>query len=182
MIARALQYGPYPHILEDLVNKLKYRPGWTFTLEDKERDPADTHGAAAGGLTFIVLTGTRTRHQPGITEYQGTWDAYHEKVERPVYHYFPVPAATYNANSWRRWLFDCLLKVETHECMEHFQIRTENGTVRPYAPTHGPGDDPYSVHEYTTDERRRTSFRGEVKETGDEAAHRIAVLLTPGAD
>ena len=32
MIARALQYGPYPHILEDLVNKLKYRPGWTFTL------------------------------------------------------------------------------------------------------------------------------------------------------
>lgn len=179
MIARALQYGPYPHILEDLVNKLKYRPGWAFALEDKERDPADTHGAAAGGLTFVVLTGSYgERSQGGVREYEGTMDAYHEHATRPVYHYFSVPAATYNENSWRRWLFDCLLKVETHECMEHFQISGE----RPYAPTHGPGDDPYSVHEYTNDERRRTSFRGEVKETRDEAAHRIAVLLTPGAD
>ena len=188
-----LQYGPYPDELEALVYQLKYRPGWSFDLKPLERDPAGTHGAAAGGLTFVILTGTWTRHQPGITEYQGTWDAYHEKVERPVYHYFVVPAATYNRASWQRWLLDCLLKVETHECMEHFQIDGE----RPYAPTHGPGDDPYTIHEYSNDERRRTSFRGTVKEQSsapepsrgwcgkslaDRKAHDIAVALTPGAD
>jgi hypothetical protein len=176
MMNNELQYGPYPYELEALVNSLTYRPGWSFDLKIMERDPADTHGQAAGGLTFVVHTGHATGSHSA--HYEGTMDAYHEGAARPIYHYFPVPAATYNEASWRRWLFDCLLKVETHECMEHFQINDQ----RPYGPTHGPGDDPYSIHEYTTDERRRTSFRGTVKESPNEAAHRIAVMLTPGAD
>ena len=88
-------------------------------------------------------------------------DAYHPGVSRPVYFYFPVPAATYDERSWRRWLFDRLLDVETHEAMEHFQI----GAERPYSPSHGPGNDPYMIREYGADEDRRTSFRGVVKET-----------------
>ena len=35
--------------------------------------------------------------------------------------------------------------------------------VRPYAPCHGPGDDPYIIHEYAIDQQRRTNFRGTVK-------------------
>jgi hypothetical protein len=70
-----------------------------------------------------------------------------------------VPAATYNERSWRRWLLDRLLKVETHEACEFFQLDGE----RPYAPHHGPGWDPYMVIEHGSDEDARTSFRGEVK-------------------
>lgn len=40
--------------------------------------------------------------------------------------------------------------------MEFFVIDGE----RPYAPNHGPGHDPYTIRETSTDEERRTSFRG----------------------
>ena len=98
------QYAPHPAELEDLVHHLRYRPGWTFTLTDLERDPPDTHGAAAGGLTLVVFADVHDTYQP--------------EKRRPVNHYFPVPAATYNRASWLRWLLDCLLLVEQHECCE----------------------------------------------------------------
>lgn len=152
------QYAPYPTILADLVANLKYRPGWTFSLEEIERDPEDTHGAAAGGLTFIGLTGKHVWDDGG-SHYEGAMDAYHPGVARPVYFYFPVPAATYDERSWRRWLFDRLMDVETHEAMEYFQI----GDDRPYSPSHGPGNDPYMIRETGTDLDKQTSFRGVVK-------------------
>jgi hypothetical protein len=34
--------------------------------------------------------------------------------------------------------------------------------ARPYAPSHGPGNDPYMIREYGTDLDRRTKFTGEV--------------------
>jgi hypothetical protein len=152
------QYAPFPHELADLVAKLKYRPGWRFRLEDIERDPADTHGGAAGGLTLVGLTGTNSWTDERGHFYEGAMDAYHPETPRPVYFYFPVPAATFNRAPWQRWLFDRLMDVERHEAMEHFQI----GDERPFAPTHGPGDDPYVVHDYASDEQRRTSFRGQI--------------------
>lgn len=170
------QYAPYPTVLAWLVERLRYRPGWTFHLKDIERDSADTHGAAAGGLTFIGITGS-TYYDPEAPDgqkrrYEGAMDAYKPGVERPVYFYFPVPAATYNQESWTRWLFDRLLEVERHETMEHFalefEIQTEEGErygtslERPFAPAHGPGDDPYVIHEYANEVKRRTSFRGVV--------------------
>jgi hypothetical protein len=142
----ARQYGPYPQALADLVGRLAYRPGWAFTLRDMERDPADTHGAAAGGLTLVVLAGVHDAYEPGR--------------RRPVNHYFPVPAATYNEASWLRWLLDCVLLVEQHEACEWFRLGEGEGDVRPFAPTHGPGENPYSIKELATDEARRTSFRG----------------------
>lgn len=148
------QYAPYPTVLAELVETLRYRPGWSFRLEDIERDPADTHGAAAGGLTFVGITG-----EYGPDGYVGAEDAYHPSHPRPVYFYFPVPAATYDERSWRRWLFDRLLDVETHEAMEHFRI----GDERPYSPSHGPGNDPYMIREVGTETDKRTSFKGEVK-------------------
>jgi hypothetical protein len=153
------QYAPYPTALAELVEKFCYRPGWTFALEDIERDPADTHGAAAGGLTLVGLTGTWTWKNEYGRSYEGAMDAYHPDTPRPVYFYFPVPAATYDKRSWRRWLFERILDVERHEAMEHFEIDGE----RPYSPSHGPGNDPYFIREVGTETDQRTSFRGKVK-------------------
>jgi hypothetical protein len=145
-VATARQYGPYPHALAGLVGRLAYRLGWTFTLRDMERDHADTHGAAAGGLTLVV--------------YADVHDAYEPARRRPVNHYFPVPAATYNEASWLRWLLGCVLLVEQHEACEWFRLGDGDGDVRPFSPTHGPGENLYSIKELATDEERRTSFRG----------------------
>jgi hypothetical protein len=183
------QYAPFPADLADLVDRLRFKPGWRFTLADIVRDPATTHGAAAGGLTFTVLT--------------SGYDAYHpERGEGyRVYHHFPVPAATFNRASWLRWLLDCLLRVELHETCEFFALVTDHAepedrcvlcghqasrhdgrdstcheescashrfradpprVERPFAPTHGPGDDPYVIHEYASETQRRTRFTGEV--------------------
>lgn len=149
------QEAPYPEILADLVERLRYRPGWKFMLADFQRD--DDHGRGeARGLTFVVTA--------------DTMDAYHPDEPRPVAHYFIVPAATYDERSWLRWLLDCLLKVETHECCEYFQLaidvelrgRQHHALERPYAPSHGPGNDPYTIRELSTELDQRTSFRGAV--------------------
>lgn len=155
--ANMCQYAPYPDELADLVSRVRYRPGWRFTLAEMERDPASSHGGAAGGLTLTIFADVQ--------------DTYHPEIRRPVNHFFIVPAATYDRQSWERWLLDCILKVESHEACEWFQIvdmesfPTQGGEVhegvrRPFAPNHGPGKDPYTIFSYSTDEARRTSFRG----------------------
>jgi hypothetical protein len=88
-----------------------------------------------------------------------------------VHHYHPVPAATFNRQSWERWLFDRLMDTVRHEAAEWFRFTPpivpddddapSEAARRPFAPLHGPGDDPYILHEYATAEQRRTSFRGE---------------------
>lgn len=139
MTADMRQTAPYPQPLADLVADLVYKPHWRFELVDEDR------GQGSAGLTFIAFVTCP--------------DSYHPEKLRSVAHYFIVPAAAYDERSWRRWLFDRLLDVERHEAMEFFQV----GDEKPYAPNHGPGRDPYTVHEVGTDEDRRTSFRGEVK-------------------
>ena len=135
------QTAPYPDLLEDLVNDLRYRPGWKFHLTALDR------GQGSKGLTLDIITRGYNSHHPEQGENYN------------VHHYMIVPAASYNYESWRRWLFDQIMLVEKHEAMEFFFI----GDEQPYAPNHGPGHDPYVVREVTTDEARRTSFRGEVK-------------------
>lgn len=135
------QEAPEPEVLYELVSKLTYRPGWTFTLEDIDR------GQGCQGLTLDIVT-------------KG-YDAYHpERGENyRVHHYMEVPPASYNRISWQRWLLDQILLVERHEACEFFTIDGE----KPYAPHHGPGFDPYIIFDHGSDEDRRTSFRGEVK-------------------
>lgn len=154
---RNRQYGPYPEKLASLVELLRYKDGWVFGLSDVERDHDEVHGDSAGGLTFEVT----------IT----TPDAYHPERKRSVLHYFPVPAATYDERSWRRWLLARIIDVETHEACEFFRLvypellndpPGPDMIVRPFAPNHGPGRDPYTIFDYATDEDRRTSFRGEL--------------------
>ena len=144
----ATQLFPWPANLEAIVKAASYRPGWSLRLyEDFPRDYVDEVCVSSGPTLVITTVGH---------------DSYH--IDRgPTYrvnHLFPIPPATYNDESWRRWLFDCILKVETHEACEFFEI----DGIRPYAPNHGPGNDPYIIRELTTDEARRTSFRGDVKD------------------
>lgn len=134
------QVAPWPTALEEMVNKLRHRHNWLAYLEDIDR------GQGCKGLTLSVQ----------ITEP----DAYHEGRQRSVMHYFPVPAAAYDYRSWRRWLFNQLSSISLHEEMENFTI----DGVKPYAPSHGPGNDPYMVREVGTETDVKTSFRGEVNE------------------
>lgn len=135
------QEAPYPGVLAGLVDRLRYRTGWRFELADLDR------GQGSAGLTLVITTlGTNSYHL--------------QDVDYRVNHYMPVPPAAYDERSWQRWLFEQLLLVERHECMEFFQI----GDDRPYAPSHGFGQDPYLVREIGTEEDRRMSFRNELND------------------
>lgn len=136
------QEAPFPEALADLVQRASYRPGWVFRLvSDHDR------GQGSRGLTLDIVTcGFDSFHPERGEQYR-------------VHHYMPVPPAAYDERSWRRWIFEQCLLVERHEAMEFFRIDGE----QPYAPNHGPGNDPYIVAELTTDEARRTRFTGEVK-------------------
>lgn len=135
------QEAPDPTVLFELVDKLAYRPGWTFHLSDIDR------GQGSAGLTLDITTlGYNSYHPDEGETYR-------------VHHYMPVPPAAFDRRSWQRWLFEQCLLVDRHEACEFFAIDGE----RPYAPHHGPGNDPYIIFEHGTDEDVRTSFRGEVK-------------------
>lgn len=149
------QVAPDPQPLFELMDKLTYKSNWQFDLLDKDR------GQGSEGLTLCIRIVTP--------------DSYHPDRLRSVIHYMPVPPAAYDKRSWQRWLFDQILLVETHEACESFrfeydtpnQIGTEllgtnHHIERPYAPSHGPGSDPYLIRELGTDLDARTSFRGEV--------------------
>jgi hypothetical protein len=133
------QTAPFPTELAELVQSCRYRPGWTVELTDMDR------GQKSAGLTLIIMTATVNTYRPDENIY--------------VNHLFPVPPAAYDTRSWRRWLFERFHDVELHECAEFFQI----GDERPFAPSHGPGNDPYLIREIGTDVDQRTTFRGEVK-------------------
>src|SRR3954453_10654345 len=123
-----IQTAEHPVILKELVAKLSYRPGWRFSLENKDR------GQGSSGLTFIVRSLGYDSYHPERGETYG------------VLHYFPVPPDAYDERSWRRWLLNRLIEIETHETCDFFQIDGE----RPYAPHHGPGNDPYIVFDHGT--------------------------------
>jgi hypothetical protein len=142
------QIAPYPAELAALVAACRYRPGWHLRLEPVVRDPADTHSGESSGLTLTVTTeGYDSNHPQYGQNYR-------------VAHFFAVPPATYNRRAWQRWLFDRLCDVERHEAMEFFFI----GDAKPFAPLHGPGNDPYTVYETATPAEAATSFRGIVKQ------------------
>lgn len=133
--------APYPHELRDLVEKCAYRDGWMIRLvDDLDR------GQGSRGMTVVITTSVVNTYRPD------------ERMR--VNHYFPVPPAAYDRRSWQRWLFEQFHLVELHECAEFFQI----DGARPYAPSHGPGNDPYLIREIGTDVDQRTTFRGELIE------------------
>jgi hypothetical protein len=139
-VFKNIQIAPYPFELKALVDALTYKKGWAFKLQlDLDR------GQGSRGTTLVIfITGP---------------DSYFPDKTARVNHYFPVPPAAYDQRSWRRWLFDQVALVESHEQCEFFTI----DGVKPYAPSHGPGNDPYLIREVGTDEDARTSYLGEHK-------------------
>lgn len=146
------QEAPYPTVLAALVQATRYKAGWKFYLADLDR------GQGSKGLTLVInITGPNSYHPGDLIS---------------VNHYMLVPPAAYDDRSWRRWLFDQVLLVERHEAMEWFQLAIPDAPAsawdwrdrieRPYAPSHGPGNDPYLIREVGTDVDQRTSFRGEI--------------------
>jgi hypothetical protein len=119
-----VQSAPYPALLKELVDSISYRPGWTVSLEaDYDR------GQGCRGLTLNIMV-------------EATDSDARERKTR-VLHLMPVPAAAYNKRSWRRWVFEQILLVERHEACEFFTV----DGVKPYAPRHAAGNDPYIVFE-----------------------------------
>jgi hypothetical protein len=135
------QEAPWPAELEDLINGFKYKPGWTFKLiADLDR------GQGSEGTTLDIVSRTYNSYHPNAGE------AYY------VHHYVIVPPAAFNRRSWRYWLLQRLIEIETHEACEFFQ----DGDERPFAPNHGPGNDPYMIVTLGTEEEAKTSFRGDL--------------------
>jgi hypothetical protein len=138
---RNTQEAPFPTILAELVKSVEYRK-WKFVLMDLDR------GQGSKGLTLRITTlGVDSYHPDDGENYR-------------VNHFMLVPPASYNEQSWRRWLFNQVLLIETHEAGEFFKI---NGK-RPYAPHHGPGNDPYTMFERGTDVEARTMYTGKINE------------------
>ena len=121
------QIAPRPEALYSLIKRLTFKPGWTFHLRDMER------GQGSEGLTLVITVAGPNSYEP--------------QTQIHVNHYMIVPAAAYDERAWRRWLFDQCILVETHEAMEFFKIDES----RPFAPNHGDGRDPYTVHERGTE-------------------------------
>lgn len=138
------QAAPDPVALRDLVSQVRYKPGWKFRLADMDR----SQGSA--GLTLTITVNVPDSYRPG------------EKIQ--VAHYMIVPAASYDRRSWRWWLFQQILLVEQHEAAEFFRFPAagdEGAEMRPFAPNHSPGRDPYQVLELGTIEDAETDFRGD---------------------
>ena len=124
-------------ILEQLVARARCKPGWSFRLKDED-----------GALRLVITVRGFDSSQPD------------DKLPMTVSHFFPVPTATYNEKSWRRWMFERCRGVENHELGEWFRI----GAERPFLPLHGPGEDPYTVHEFRPIEDALTTQDGSMRQ------------------
>jgi hypothetical protein len=138
-------------VLRSLLERVTCKPGWRFSTVDDDE-----------GFRLVILV---------------PCDDSRVIPSRPiaVNHYFPIPVATYNVKSWRRWIFEQCRKVEDHELGEWFLVNGE----RPFAPLHGPGNDPYTIREVSTEEEARTNQDGSVLGGLPDDTTRLGIPVTP---
>lgn len=122
-------------ILRRLVETAEYKPGWKFALIEED------------GALRLRITDTRCVN------------AYDPGEPFPLAHYHPVPTATYNEKTWKRWIYEQCRRVENHEIGEWLRW----GDERPFAPLHAPGEDPYTVHEIRPESDARTTQDGSMR-------------------
>lgn len=101
--------------LSDLIDRVKYKPGWSFTL-----------GWDLGCPTLKISLQIPDNYMPGVNF--GTA------------HLMKIPATVLNGD-WSKWLIDQIVLAEQHETCEIFMI----GDERPFEPTHGPGGNLYPL-------------------------------------
>ena len=124
-------------VLAALVGEVRCKPGWSFRIIEE---------AVAKRLVISV---------EGLDSSRPS-----RKLPMTVRHFFPVPEATYNEKTWRRWIFERCRGVENHELGEWFRI----GADRPFQPLHGPGEDPYVVHEFRPETDGLTTQDGSLRQ------------------
>jgi hypothetical protein len=148
-------------VLAELVAKIRCKPGWSFRLQAEDgalrlviRVPG--YDSAGASSTARVLRASEQMEEilqrekvpygdpEMLSAVRELHEAWGEHRRFTVDHFFPVPEATYNERTWRRWVFERCRGVENHELGEWFRV----GDERPFAPLHGPGEDPYTVHEF----------------------------------
>lgn len=113
-------------VLREIVTNTACKPFWSFELIEQDN---------IATLVIAVI---------GPDAFKPEQLASNVNEFRCINHLFPVPIATYNEKSWRRWVFEMCRRVENHELGEWFRV----GHMRPFLPLHGPGEDPYTVHEF----------------------------------
>lgn len=122
-------------LLERIIDETQCKPGWSFSLADED------------GAKRLVIT-------------IDGFDNYDPTRRFVVNHFHPVPAAvTYNEKTWRRWIFDQCLRTMNHEIGESLRF----SDVRPFVPMHGPGEDPYTVHEVRPERDALTTQDGSLR-------------------
>jgi hypothetical protein len=99
-----------------LVASVIYKPGWTFKIGGPDR-------------RFLCVFAT-------------TPDSFHPERQRTTQHMFEIPAVT-DVRAFLRWVRDCLLLAEQHECCEFIQFRGS----RPFFPHHQDEGSPYDLIE-----------------------------------
>lgn len=124
-------------VLADLVSRVRCKTGWSFRIVKE-------NGAKRLVITVVGYDSSQPSCQAPMT----------------VSHFFPVPEATYNEKSWRRWIFERCRGVENHELGEWFRV----GDERPFQPLHGPGEDPYTVHEFRPETDALTTQDGSMRQ------------------
>lgn len=97
-------------ILRNLVDGVACKPGWSFRLKDED-----------GALRLVIRVIGYDSSEPD------------EGIPRTIDHYFPVPTATYNEKTWRRWIFErCRYTVHEYRPVDDM-LRTQDGSMRePY--------------------------------------------------
>lgn len=127
------------NILSRVVGQTRCKPGWYFDLKSED-----------GALRLVITI-------VGVNNYDHT-------QKYTVSHWHPVPITTYNEKSWRRWIFDQCIRTMNHEIGESLRFIEDGTEVRPFAPMHGPGEDPYTVHEWRPESDALTIQDGSLRE------------------
>ncbi len=122
------------HILRALVAEVQGPKAWSFRIADED-----------GALWLVITIEGHNNYAP--------------KQPFIVSHFHPVPITTYNKKTWRRWIFEQCRRTMNHELGETVRW----GEDRPFAPLHGPGEDPYTVHEFRDEVDARTIQDGSIR-------------------
>lgn len=121
-------------ILRQVVMQAECKPGWRFMLVNDD-----------GALSLYIQISDVNNY-----DHSEPWI---------VNHVHPVPLTTFNEKSWRRWVYEQCMRTMTHEIGEALNF----DGVRPFAPMHGPGEDPYVVHEIRPEADALTTQDGSVR-------------------
>jgi hypothetical protein len=126
-------------LLATIVRQTRCKPGWSFRLADED------------GAKRLVIT---------IRGHNN----YKDDEPYTVAHFHPCPVCTYNEKSWRRWIFEQCIRTMNHEIGESLRFGGDgNDGLRPFAPMHGPGEDPYTVHEWRSETDALTTQDGTLR-------------------